>query len=173
MKAKLLKKPKFLGLLLILMILSSFLSPSAVSASHLCYGGTCHGKNPNTMGCGGDAAYGATIKSLFRSGVKIGEVHNRYSNHCLAQWERTLNLSSNQYAEGSIRWGGSNYSTGWQRVSSPGIIGYGVTVYTPMYGVNGGIGPSLNCGSLSLTGPISPPPQPVSAAYKSSNCQAR
>ena len=79
------------------MILSSFLSPSAVSASHLCYGGTCHGKNPNTMECGG--SYGP-IKSLYRNGVKIGKVHNRYSTHCLAQWERTVNLSNNQYAEG-------------------------------------------------------------------------
>lgn len=169
MKAKLLKKPKFLGLLLILMILSSFLSPSTVSASHLCYGSTCHGKNPNTMECGG--SYGP-IKSLYRNGVKIGEVHNRYSTHCLAQWERTLNLSNNQYAEGSIRWGGSNYSLGWQKVSSPGVIGYGATVYTPMYATNAGIGPALNCGGLAISGPISPPPQPASGTYKTNNCVA-
>ena len=172
MKARLLIRPSFWSLLLSFIILSSLLSPTAVSASHLCYGNTCHGKNPNTMGCGG--SYGP-IKSLYRSGVKIGEVHNRYSTHCLAQWERTLNLSNNQYAEGSIRWGGSNYTSGWQTVSSPGIIGYGATVYTPMYATSAGIGPALNCGSLSLTGPIYPPyppPSAVSAAYKTSNCAA-
>jgi hypothetical protein len=167
---------KFVILLCIVVILGSFINSNTALAAALCYGSSCHGKNPDTMGCGPTAYYGA-IKSLYRNSVKIGEVHNRYSgtNGCLAQWERTLNLSSNQYAEGSIRWGGVNYNSGWQTVSSPGIIGYGATVYTPMYGTNSGIGPSLNCGSLSLTGPIyppNPPPGYVSGTYKTNNCKA-
>lgn len=177
MKIKLSIIPIFVALLLMATILGSFLDSHTVLAAALCYGDSCHGKNPNTMGCGATAYYGAPIKSLYRNAVKIGEVHNRYSgsNGCLAQWERTLNLSSNQYAEGSIRWGGVNYNCGWQSVNSPGIIGYGATVYTPMYGNSQGIGPSLNCGSLSLTGPIyppNPPPGYVSGTYKTNNCQA-
>lgn len=160
-------------LILILVGLGIFLSVESVMALGCTPGSNCHGKNPNTMGCGADAQYGAPIKILYRSGSKIGEVHNRYSVACIAQWERTLNLSLNQYAEGSIRWGGTNYTPGILSVSSPGIIGYGVTVYTSMYAVNGGIGPSLNCGGLSLTGPIYAPPQPASGTYKTNNCQAR
>lgn len=177
MKIRLLIMSIFAALLLMVIVFSSFSASHKVLAAALCYGDSCHGKNPNTMGCGSTAYYGAPIKSLYRNGVKIGEVHNRYSgsNGCLAQWERTLNLSNNQYAEGSIRWGGINYNSGWQTVSSPWVIGYGATVYTPMYGTNAGIGASLNCGRLSLTGPINPPNPPpgyVSGTYKTYNCQA-
>lgn len=177
MKVKLSAIPKFMTLLLITISLGSLLGTHRALAAALCYGDSCHGKNPQSMGCGATAYYGAPIKSLYRNGVKIGEVHNRYSgsNGCLAQWERTLNLSNNQYAEGSIRWGGVNYNSGWQTVSSPGVIGYGATVYTHMYGTNAGIGASLSCGSLSLTGPIyppNPPPGYVSGTYKTNNCTA-
>lgn len=132
------------------------------------------------MGCGGDAQYGAPIKILYASGnVVVGEVHNRYSLSCLAQWERTLNLSGvSRYAEGNIRWGGANYNSGWQTVHSPEPISSGQQVYTPMYGTDAGIGPSLNCGDLSVTGPIHPPYPPpgyplAGSPYYQNNCQAR
>lgn len=78
------------------------------------------------------------------------------------------------YAEGSIRWGGVDYTPGIQSVSSPGTLESTDSVYTPMYGSDSGLGPALNCGALSSSGPIYPPPQPInlSSPYGQNNCIA-
>lgn len=141
-----------------------------------CYGDTCNGLNPNTMGCDGDAQTHLNYKLLYDANNDlIGIVENRYSNICLTQWERTRNTSGNPfYAEGSIRWGGENYSPGIHSISgyTSGIDGW--SVYTAMYGNDSGFGPSLNCGNLSTT-PATPPPQPINlnSPYGLNNCAAR
>lgn len=140
-----------------------------------CHGSSCNGLNPETMGCGADAQTHPSVKFLYdTNNVMIGVVENRYSlNKCLAQWERTRNLSGGpMYAEGSIRWGGIDYGTNMQSIN--GYLFNGENVYTPMYGSDSGLGPALNCGSLSTSGPIASPPQPInlSSPYGQNNCIA-
>ncbi|MEP0806612.1 MAG: hypothetical protein HRF47_14100 [Chloroflexota bacterium] len=64
MKIKLLIMPIFMALLLMATIFGRFPSSHKVLAAALCYGSSCYGKNPNTMGCGSTAYYGALIKNL-------------------------------------------------------------------------------------------------------------
>ncbi len=124
-----------------------------------CHGSSCNGLNPNTMGCDSDAQTYPVFRSLYVNDTKIGEVQNRYSNACLAQWERTRNLSGNSmYAEGSIRWGGIDYSSDMNPIN--GYVPGDESVYTAMYATDDGFGPSLNCGDMA-TSVVYPPPQPI------------
>ena len=139
-----------------------------------CHGDTCDGLNPLGMGCGADAIL-YTSKPLYIGLINVGFVENRYSPACLAQWERTRNTSSFPlYAEGSIRWGGVDYTPGIWPVSGLTSDSLGWSVYTQMYAVDAGIGPSLNCGKLSQTA-VTPPPQPINlnSPYGLNNCVAR
>ncbi len=76
-----------------------------------CYGDGCNGLNPQTMGCNSDATTSDFRYIVDSNNNTIGKVENRYSPACLAQWERTVNLTATQlWAEGSIRWGGVDYT---------------------------------------------------------------
>jgi hypothetical protein len=139
----------------------------------ICRGDSCNGLNPETMGCGDGAQTYPIVKVLYdTNNAMIGVVENRYSSiKCLAQWECTRNLSGGpMYAEGSIRWGGTDYGTGMQPIN--GYTFNGENVYTSMYGSDSGLGPSLNCGGLSPTDPIYPPQQPINrdSYYGLNNC---
>ncbi len=71
-----------------------------------CHGSSCNGLNPETMGCGADAGTHDSQPLRDTNNNIIGLVEIRESGRCLAQWEKTSNLSGgNMYAEGSIRWG--------------------------------------------------------------------
>ncbi len=138
-----------------------------------CYGDSCNGLNPQTMGCNVDAPPPSGGRIIYDdSDNPIGVVENRYSPSCLAQWERTRNTTGAQsWAEGSIRWGGIDYSLGiW---SAEGVATLEESLYTPMYAVSAGFGPALNCGNLS-TSPVYPPPQPINlnSDYGLNNCFA-
>jgi hypothetical protein len=141
-----------------------------------CYGSTCNGLNPNSMGCDYDAQTYSNYRFLYDANNDlIGVVENRFSIGCLSQWERTRNTSGiSLYGEGSIRWGGIDYTPFINPVSGHTSSIEGWVVYTAMYGVDGGLGPSLNCGSLS-TSSVDPPPQPINlnSPYGLNNCAAR
>lgn len=135
------------SLLFALTFVAALLSPVMNVQAASCQGETCHGYDPNTMGCGSDAA-----THNYKT-ITYGRVDIRYSDACYAEWERTYNSSgSYKYGEGSIRWGGSDYSSGWFTVSSPGSFASGSSVYTAMYAVNYTFypiwPPSLSCGGL-------------------------
>jgi hypothetical protein len=120
-----------------------------------CYGSTCTGLNPNSMGCDADAT---TAGGYTYSGGN--RVENRQSNACDAEWERTRNWSGGyRYAAGSIRYG-PDFAY-HQSVSSPGMIADRQQVYTPMKGPDSST-LTLACGKLSTSGVI---PVPVT-----SNC---
>lgn len=144
-------------LLCAILFLSGTMIPvtwSPVSAAG-CYGSTCTGLNPNTMGCDADAT---TAGSYTYSGGN--KVENRQSVACDAEWERTTNLSGGyRYAAGSIRYG-PDFAY-HQSISSPGMIAHGQKVYTPMKGPDSST-LTLACGKLSTSGVI---PLPVT-----SNC---
>lgn len=124
-------------------------TPQVFAAS--CYGSSCTGYNPNTMGCGADAATGPYY--ITSGGARV---ENRYSATCNAEWERTINQSGgSRYVAGSIRYGCANYCYS-QNVSSPAAIANGEQVYTPMVGPDSTID-TLSCGKVSTTGPISTP----------------
>jgi hypothetical protein len=113
-----------------------------------CYGDTCNGKNPNTMGCGSDARMGP------QQPISGGVAQNRWSPTCYAEWERTINLSGgNRYAAGSIRYGCSNYCYA-RSVTSPALIANNEQVYTPM---ENEVQFTESCGRVSTSGPISIP----------------
>ncbi len=119
-------------------------------ASHTCYGSSCNGLNPNSLGCGADAQTGPSKT------VGGARVQNRYSVHCNSTWERTINISSqSQYAAGSIRFGCSNYCLHYS-VSSPGPIAPTQQVYTAMSGPDS-LQDELSCGRVALSGPIPVP----------------
>lgn len=158
--------------LIIGIVTTAFSLSNAVNAAS-CQGSSCYGYDPNTMGCGSDAAtHSYKI-------ITYGRVDLRYSDTCFAEWERTYNSSgSNKYGEGSIRWGDIDYSSGWFTVYSPGSFSSGLSVYTLMYAISYSYYPiypaSLNCGSLSTSGPIYPPAQPINlqSPYGQNNCRA-
>lgn len=140
-----------------------------------CYGYACHGLNPQSLGCNADAKISRYIDLFAAGGAKIGAVQNRTSAKCSAQWERTVNSSGQwMYGEGSIRWGGTNYTPGIFSVVSPAQFKTG-SVYTAMYGIDGMFGASLNCGALFADAPVYPPPQPINlnSTYGIKNCRAR
>lgn len=123
-------------------------------AAHNCYGTTCLGLNPQSMGCGTDAL--SAWSFTFAGGNKV---ENRYSTHCNAEWERTTNLSGgSRYAAGTIRQ--VNYGCGAfctvLNVRSPSAIANGLAVYTSMLGPDNTV-PAIACGKLATTGPISVP----------------
>lgn len=123
---------------------------STAVAAPSCSGSSCTGYNPETMGCGADAAPGPT-KTI--SGKKA---ENRFSPACDAEWERTRNTSgSSKYAAGSIRYGCADYCYA-QSVRSPAKIASGLNVFTPMKGPDSTT-PTRSCGKLSDSGPISTP----------------
>lgn len=141
----------------------------------ICYEESCYGLDPNTLGCDIDATTAAQkpLKAPFTN-IQIGLVENRQSLICMAQWEKTKNMSiAYMYAEGSIRWGDNQY-TSYLPQYSPYAIASNESIYTPMYGASDGLGPSLNCGALSATGPIKPPKSVASgSSYYQNNCVAR
>jgi hypothetical protein len=147
---------------------------STATSTPLCYGGDCDGLNPETMGCGSNASTYPNYRNIYDlSNNLIGRVENRYSQYCLAQWERTRNLSGTElYAEGSIRWGGSDYAPNIYPEDGTAIDQK--SVYTSMYGNDAGFGPSLNCGNISSS-PVYPPAQPINlnSQYGLNNCFAR
>lgn len=124
--------------------------PDSVARAASCYGSTCTGLNPQTMGCGADARLGpAHIEDDFRA-------ENRYSVACNAEWERTINTSGgSRYAAGSIRYGCANFCYSWS-VTSPAKIANGSQVYTPMIGPDNIID-TKSCGLVSILGPIGIP----------------
>ncbi len=159
-------------LIIIGIIAIAFFSSNVVNAAS-CQGSSCYGYDPNTMGCGSDAA-----THRYKT-ITYGRMDLRYSDICFAEWERTYNSSgSNKYGEGSIRWGDIDYSSGWFTVSSPGSFSSGSSVYTAMYAISYSYYPtypaSLSCGSLSTGGPIFPPAQPINlqSPYGQNNCRA-
>jgi hypothetical protein len=136
------------ALIIVLGTLIPSTPPHVFAAS--CYGSTCKGLNPQTMGCGADAKTGPAIA------INGGRAENRYSQTCNAEWERTINQSGvNKYAAGSIRYGCANFCLSYN-VSSPGKIAYGQNVYTPMVGPDTTID-TRSCGKTSDTGPIAVP----------------
>jgi len=123
---------------------------STAAAAPGCSGSSCTGYNPETMGCGADAATGPTKT------ISGGKAENRQSPACNAEWERTRNTSgSSKYAAGSIRYGCADYCYA-QSVRSPAKIASGLNVFTPMKGPDSTT-PTRSCGKLSDSGPISIP----------------
>lgn len=114
-----------------------------------CYGSTCTGYYAPAMGCTASGGSGY----LFVGGLYVEQ---RYASNCNSEWERTTNGSDgNRYAAGSIRYGCANYCY-HQSVSSPAAIASGQVVYTPMKGP-ASTTPTLSCGKISTSGPISVP----------------
>jgi hypothetical protein len=146
----------------------------ATAPGVVCYGSSCDGLYAIPMGCDENVYNTKPIKRPNNNQV-FGQIQILDSYKCLAQWEKTINGSgSPMYAEGSIRWGESNYTSGKHPINSPTPIDDGDYVYTPMYGRDEGMGPSLSCGNVSTSGPIYPPTvvKPLSI-YNSYNCLAR
>ena len=134
----------------VLVAIVAWIPSSEPKASHNCYGSTCTGLNPQTLGCGSDALTGP----FYNSSTVL--VQNRYSIHCNAEWERTTNKAgAPRYAVGSIRYGCANYCY-HKSVSSPSQIGDGQQIYTPMIGPDSTI-PTLSCGGVSTIGPLQTP----------------
>jgi hypothetical protein len=81
-----------LGVFFAVLLLAVVWAPSLPFESALalpgCSGVSCHGLNPETMGCGTDAQTGPTKTWNY------GKAQNRYSNACNAEWERTINTAS-------------------------------------------------------------------------------
>jgi len=123
--------------------------PSDVFAAS-CYGSSCHGYNPQTMGCSSDAV---TVIAGDYSGALV---EGRWSSTCNAEWTRTKNISGRyKYAAASSRYGCANYCYHFS-VSSPAKIAHGAKVYTHMVGPADST-PTLSCGRVSDYGPISTP----------------
>lgn len=118
-----------------------------------CYGATCHGFNPQSMGCQTGSTTGNT-KSWYS-----GKAENRFSTTCDAEWERTTNMMFTQYAAGTIRWG-TTYYYSWS-VSSPDPIAPLAKVYTPMKGPQT---TTKSCGYTFSEFPIAVP-LPISPTY--------
>jgi hypothetical protein len=142
------------GLLFAFLVLVTALVPfpSSDAQAASCYGSTCTGLNPETMGCG----FGAfTVDDETYSGAYV-EKRVSGTPYCNAAWERTKNISgSSKYAAGSARYGCGSFCYS-QNVSSPSPISNGSRVYTPMVGPNNTM--SIRCcGRVSSYGPISVP----------------
>jgi len=144
---------------------------STATSTSLCYGGNCNGLNPESMGCGVNAQTSLNFRDVYDvNNNLIGKIQNRYSTICLAQWELTRNMSNSPlWVEGSIRWGGNDYTPGIQ--PEDGKAKEGEIIYTPMYGDDAGFGPALNCGNLASS-PVYPPDQPIilTSQYGLYNC---
>lgn len=107
-----------------------------------CYGSSCSGYNPESMGCGADA-FNADDNSF---GDLI--VEKRASTTCDAAWERTQNISgSYMYAAGSTRFGCANFCYSYN-VVSPDTIANNARVYTVMKGLYS-VTPIRCCGKVS------------------------
>lgn len=108
-----------------------------------CYGSSCHGYNPNTMGCDSGAT---TVAYVDNYG---GRVQWRHSSSCNSEWERTVNVSGdNRYVGGGIWWGCANYCYNFS-TSSPNSIGNNQSVYTSMVGPASTID-SRQCGRVAI-----------------------
>ena len=115
-----------------------------------CYGSSCHGYNPASMGCGSDA------RTVWQKTVHSARIQDRNSPICNAEWERTKNISGGyRYAAGSIKYGCSNYCYHFS-VSSPDRIKHGRVVYTHMVGP-ASTTPTKPCGRVSMYGQIGTP----------------
>jgi len=143
-----------------------------------CHGSTCNGYYASSKGCDIDAQ-SYLARNLYNTvGTKIGEVHFRYSDTCLAQWAQIISVTNNSfYAEDSIRWGNMDYTSDmWPATGQ--IFYVNGTLYTLMYGVDGPVlPPALVCGSASVSTPVSYPPltPPINlnSPYGLNNCMAR
>lgn len=114
-----------------------------------CTGSSCHGYNPNSMGCDADAT---TIQSDDYYGALV---ERRHSQTCNAAWERTKNISgSSMYTAGSIRYGCANYCYHFS-VSTSSPIAHNQKVYTSMVAPHSTI-PTLACGRVSSSGISTP-----------------
>ncbi len=135
MKFKIIRKQKFLRsfvFVLLIFIAALLPYPSLKTEAASCYGSTCTGYNPDTMGCG-DSAYTAT-SGYFGDVIVEFRVSPTGDGNCDAGWERSQNISgSSMYAAGSTRYGCGNFCY-HQSVSSPSQISNYMRVYTPMVG---------------------------------------
>ncbi|MET9777157.1 XRE family transcriptional regulator [Streptomyces sp. NPDC006367] len=102
-------------------------SPTANTSTALppgvkCSGDTCTGKDPETMGCGGDLVTTASSATVGTAAVEV-----RYSKTCGTAWARVTQAA--QGDEVQISAGGRNAQTG--RVAAAGST----VAYTPMVAV--------------------------------------
>ena len=115
-----------------------------------CYGTSCEGLNPNTMGCSAiQSGAGAYIDNY------AGFVETRLSYNCFAEWARTTNTyTGNMYLAASYCYGGAYYNNYFKNERTPAAVSNGEVVYTPMHGqhVN-----NLSCGRSTSWGPLSLP----------------
>lgn len=136
-----------LGLALAFLIGFSFpvINQDGVTAAY-CYGSSCWGYNPNSMGCTGSTV--ATNWSL----DSFTEL--RYATDCDAEWARTQNTSTaSKYAAATIA---TNLYTTRFSITSPSRISQYQTVYTKMV-APGTSYSSTACGRVRYSGPISIP----------------
>lgn len=129
-------------------------------------------------GCEADAETYSARNLYDTDNVKIGEVHFRNSDACFSQWAQVVSVTASSfYAEDSIRWGYVDYTSDWWPEDGQ-LSGINDTLYTLMYGVDGGAyPPALVCGSALVTGTVYPPPLtppiPLNSPYGLNNCVAR
>ncbi|MEU3658445.1 DUF2690 domain-containing protein [Streptomyces sp. NPDC032940] len=102
-------------------------SPTASASRQLppgvkCSGDQCTGKDPETMGCGGELVTTAAAATVGTTSVEV-----RYSKTCGAAWARVT--QAGQGDEVRVSAGGKNEQTG--RVTAPGST----AAYTPMVAV--------------------------------------
>ncbi|MFG3546833.1 DUF2690 domain-containing protein [Streptomyces sp. NPDC047725] len=90
-----------------------------------CSGETCTGKDPETMGCGGDLVTTTATATVGTAGVEV-----RYSKICGAAWARVT--QAGQGDEVRIGVGGGSEQSG--KVAGPGDT----AAYTPMVAVENG-----------------------------------
>lgn len=144
------KRLKVFVVLIGVMVLSFFLPYVGVGRAFagLCNGDGCEGLNPFTMQC---SSYISSLDITAES----GRIETKSSTDCNSKWARlTNNSGANRFLAASIRYGGSNYDLS-QSVSTPGKVGAGAVVYTPMTAPR--IKPARGCGRVSNYGPISTP----------------
>lgn len=154
-------------------------TPTVTStATPQCYGSGCHGFYASDKGCNSDAATYDFVPLYDANNVKIGEVRFRYSDVCFSQWAQVVSVTANSfYTEDSIRWGYIDYTSDWWPEDGQ-LSGINDTLYTLMYGVDGGVyPPALVCGSALVANPVYPPPLtpsiPLNSPYGLNNCIAR
>ena len=102
-------------LLMLVSILFSFFGIKTTLAAS-CYGESCEGLNPNTMGC-------SAITSAYKYvDNNAGYVEIRESSDCNAKWARTTNKYNGYlYIASTLYYGGSNYDYA-KHVYSPATV---------------------------------------------------
>lgn len=151
------------------------ITPTSVAQ---CYGSTCNGYYASSKGCQADAKIYDAVPLYDDGNIQIGIVRFKYSDACFAQWTQIISITNSSfYGEDSIRWGDIDYTSGFWPTSGQ-LLGFGKTLYTLMYGVDGPVlPPALVCGSASVSTPVSYPPltPPINldSSYGLNNCMAR